>query len=77
MTPAASSTGVAVSAVDAAASVPMGGGAGASGGGGVNVTIEAGAIVIQGGASASVVELTEQAVALIFERIASQQGLMA
>jgi hypothetical protein len=41
------------------------------------LTIEAGAIVIQGGASASVVELTEQAVALIFERIASQQGLMA
>lgn len=74
---AASSTGVAVSAVDAAAAVPTGGGAGAGGGGGVNVTIEAGAIVIQGGASASVVELTEQAVALIFERIASQQGLMA
>jgi hypothetical protein len=74
---AASSTGVAVSAVDAASTVPMGGAAGGGGGGGVNVTIEAGAIVIQGGASASVVELTEQAVAIIFERIASQQGLMA
>lgn len=74
---AASSTGVAVSAVEAAGAVPTGGGPAAGGGGGVNVTIEAGAIVIQGGASASVVELTEQAVALIFERIASQQGLMA
>jgi hypothetical protein len=71
--------GMALSAVDAGAGAMggAGGGAGAGSGGGVNVTIEAGAIVIQGGASASVVELTEQAVALIFERIASQQGLMA
>lgn len=47
----------------------------ASGGGGITVTIEPGAIVIQGGASASVSDLTEQAVAMIFERLASAQGL--
>lgn len=61
----------AVGGVQAAApsSAPSGGG------GGITVTLEPGAIVIQGGASASVSDLTEQAVAMIFERIASAQGL--
>lgn len=47
----------------------------AGGGGGITVTLEPGAIVIQGGASASATDLTEQAVAMIFERLASAQGL--
>lgn len=48
--------------------------AGGGGGGGVTVNVEPGAIVIQGG-SASASELTEQAVSLIFERVALAQGL--
>ncbi len=72
------STGMATSAVEAVAAAPMPGAPpGASGGGGVNVTVEAGAIVIQGGSSASVSELTEQAVTVLFERVAAQQGLGA
>lgn len=66
--------GMAATAVDAADSAPAPAGP-SSGGGGVNVTIEPGAIVIQGGDSASISELTEQAVAMIFERIALAQGL--
>jgi hypothetical protein len=71
-----SSTGVATAAVEAVADTPLPGAAPSSGGagGGVSVTLEAGAIVIQGGSTASMSELTEQAVTLIFERIAAQQG---
>lgn len=47
-----------------------------SGGGStVTVTVEPGAISINGGSAQSVSELTEQAVSLIFERIALSQGL--
>lgn len=60
-------------ATQAMAAVPAGGGAATGGGGGVTVNIEAGAIVINGAGSAS--ELTEQAAALMFERIALSQGL--
>ena len=45
-----------------------------SGGGGVTVTLEAGAIQING-ASGSATDLTETAVTLMFERIALTQGL--
>jgi hypothetical protein len=61
----------AVAGVEGASS----GGGGAPARGGVTVTIEPGAIVIQGGSGESVSELTEQAVAMIFERIALAQGL--
>lgn len=48
--------------------------AGAAGaGGGVNVVVEAGAIVIQG-AGKGAEELTEEAVSLVFERVALAQG---
>lgn len=50
------------------------GGMGGGSGGGINVTVEKGAIVIEG-AGKGVEELTEQAVSLIFERIALSQGL--
>lgn len=50
------------------------GGAGGSSGASVNVTVEAGAIVIQG-AGKGAEELTEEAVALLFERVALAQGL--
>lgn len=45
-----------------------------SSGGGVSVVVEAGAIVIQGG-SGSAEQLTEEAVSMIFERVAMAQGL--
>lgn len=69
--------GVAATSVDALASSPApgGGGAAAGGAGGVVVTVEPGAIVINGGGGASAVELTESAVAMIFERVALAQGL--
>lgn len=68
--------GVAATSVDALASSPApGGGAAAGGVGGVVVTVEPGAIVINGGGGASAVELTESAVAMIFERVALAQGL--
>lgn len=66
--------GMAATAVSAADGAPGPAGP-SSGGGGVHVTIEPGAIVIQGGSGESVSELTEQAVAMIFERIALAQGL--
>lgn len=66
--------GMAATAVSAAESAPAPSVPG-SGGGGVHVTIEPGAIVIQGGSGESLSELTEQAVAMIFERIALAQGL--
>ena len=49
------------------------GGAAKGGKGGVSVTFEAGAIVISGVAGA--LELTEEAIALVFEKIAAEQGL--
>ena len=58
-------------ASSSAPSSPTGGGKG----GGVNVTVEPGAIVINGGSGDSVSELTESAVALMFERVALAQGL--
>lgn len=73
---ASSATGLATTAVDAVASAPAPGAPAGGAGGGLTVNIEPGAIVIQGGASASVVDLTEQAIAQIFERIASQQAVM-
>lgn len=51
------------------------GGASPGGGGGVSVTVEKGAIVVQGGSGESLLELTESAVALVFERAAIAQGL--
>ena len=70
------STGMATSAVEAVAAAPMPGApAGGGGGGGVNVTVEAGAIVIQGGSAASVLDLTEQSLTVLLERVAAQQGL--
>ena len=71
---AGSVEGMAATAVSAADGAPGPAGP-SSGGGGVHVTIEPGAIVIQGGDAASLSELTEQAVAMIFERIALAQGL--
>lgn len=73
-----SSTGMATAAVEAvgaapAPSMPTSSG----GGGGITVTVEAGAFVIQGGGGSSAAELTEQAVAVLFERVAAQQGLGA
>lgn len=53
------------------------GGASSGGGGGkggVNVTLEAGAIVIQG-AGAGAAEITEEMISMIFERVALAQGL--
>jgi hypothetical protein len=73
---ASSATGLATTAVDAVASAPAPGAPTGGVGAGLTVYIEPGAIVIQGGASASVVDLTEQAIAQIFERIASQQAVM-
>lgn len=70
----AASSGMASAAVAGVEGASSGGG-GAPAGGGVTVTIEPGAIVIQGGSGESVSELTEQAVAMIFERIALAQGL--
>lgn len=74
---ASSATGVATSAVEAVASAPAPSAPAGGGGGGLTVTVEAGAIVIQGGSADSVVDLTEQALAQLLERIASQQGVMA
>lgn len=65
--------GMAASAVGGVEAATPSGSTGS--GGGITVTIEPGAIVIQGGAGESVSELTEQAVAMIFERIALAQGL--
>lgn len=48
-------------------------GGSATSGGGISVTVEAGAIVIQGGAG-SATDLTEEAVSLIFERVALARG---
>lgn len=53
---------------------PSGGSSSGGSSGGVNVTVEAGAITIQG-AGKSAEELTEQMVSVIFERIALEQGL--
>lgn len=50
-----------------------GGAAGSSGG--LSITVEAGAIVIQGGADKSVLDLTEEAISMLFERVALAQGL--
>ncbi len=47
---------------------------GSSSGGGIVVNVEPGAIVIQGGGQ-SAVELTEEAVSMIFERVALGAGL--
>jgi hypothetical protein len=74
---ASSATGVATSAVEAVAAAPAPSAPAGGGGGGLTVTVEAGAIVIQGGSADSVVDLTEQALAQLLERIASQQGVMA
>lgn len=79
----ASSASMAGSAKDGAASGLSGGGSGGGGGATtINVTVESGAIVIGGGAAGgqsgggqSAAELTETAVALIFERIALASGL--
>ena len=70
------SQSMAVSAVSAASNGASSSGASGSVGG-MNVTIEAGAIVINGGSSDSVLELTEQALTQLLERIAQQQGLAA
>lgn len=61
----------------AGAAVSGGAGGAASAGassGGVQVTVEAGAIVIQG-AGKSATEITEEMISVVFERIALQQGL--
>ena len=57
------------------ASTGTGATGGASGQTGVNVTVEPGAIVVQGGGDRSALELTESAIALLFERVALAQGL--
>jgi hypothetical protein len=49
---------------------------GASGAGGVQITVEAGAIVING-SGGDVMSLTEEALALLLERLAIQRGLVA
>lgn len=71
---AKAATGMAAVAVEGVAATPPAAASG-GGGGGVNVTVEPGAIVIQGGSGEGAVELTEQAVAMIFERVALAQGL--
>lgn len=71
---AKSATGMAAVAVEGVAAAPPAAPSG-GGGGGVNVTVEPGAIVIQGGGGEGATELTEQAVAMIFERVALAQGL--
>jgi hypothetical protein len=63
----------------AAASVASGGAqsGGKAGGKSVTVNVAAGAIVVQGAAGASALELTESAIGLLFERIALEKGLAA
>lgn len=51
-----------------------GGGSGKGSGGGVTVTVEAGAIIIQGAGKAAE-QITEEMISLVFERIALAQGL--
>lgn len=68
-------SGVASAAVSGASSAPGGAsGGGSSGGGGVTVNVEPGAIVIQG-AGKGAEELTEEAISLVFERVALESGL--
>lgn len=59
----------------AAGAAGKGGSGGAGGGGEVHVLVEAGAIVIQGGSGQGVAELHEEAVQLVWERIALAAGL--
>ncbi len=54
-----------------ASPVPSGGGGGKS----VSVTVEPGAIVINGASGSSAIELTEEAISLVFERIALGAGV--
>lgn len=74
---AASASGLASATVKGASGAA--GAAGApgpsGGGGGINVTVEAGAIVIQGGSGQGAAELTEEGVSMIFERVALGAGL--
>ena len=71
--------GAATGAAGGAASMGGGGGAppsvGGGGGGGLTVQVMPGAIVIQGGSGDAATTLTENALALIFERVALTQGL--
>lgn len=73
---AGATQGMAVSGVEAlppaASAAPA---AASGGGGGITVNVEPGAIVIQGGSGASASELTETAIAMLFERVALAQGL--
>lgn len=73
---AEASKGMGAAVTDGASDGASGGkGKGAGGKGGITVNIESGAIQISG-ASGDVLELTEEAVTAIFERIALQQGLV-
>jgi len=70
----ASSAGLGKIAASGASSGMSGGGGGKGGGGGVTINVEPGAIVIEGGGK-DAANLTEEALALLFERIALMEGL--
>lgn len=72
---AASTSALAGAAVKGAASAPApSGGAAKSGGGGAAITFEAGSIVIDG-AGKSALEITEEMIALVMQRVALGMGL--
>lgn len=69
----AAAQGSARAVVRGAAGTPGAAGASAAGRGGLTIRIEAGAVVVQGGGS--ILELTEEALALVLERAAARAGL--
>ncbi len=73
----ASASKMGASAAEGVAGGGNGRGGKSGGGSNINITVEKGAIVIGGGGEKGQVELTEEALSLLLERVAMQSGLLS